>query len=80
MTDTPHLALPLLAAAQAQKHVTHNEALAMIDALVHLAVKERFTGPPEPTRDAMKQFLSNGLAPACSLASHAVPCDARQRN
>lgn len=41
MTDTPHLALPLLAAAQAQKHVTHNEALALIDALVHLAVKER---------------------------------------
>lgn len=41
MTSTPHLALPLLAAAQAQKHVTHNEALASLDALVHLAVKER---------------------------------------
>jgi hypothetical protein len=46
MTDTPHLALPLLAAAQAQKHVTHNEALAMLDALVHLAVKERGRGVP----------------------------------
>ena len=41
MSSTPHLALPLLAAAQAQKHVTHNEALASLDALVHLAVKER---------------------------------------
>ncbi|MCB5176270.1 DUF2793 domain-containing protein [Microvirga lenta] len=41
MTSTPHLDLPLLAAAQAQKHVTHNEALASLDALVHLAVKER---------------------------------------
>lgn len=40
MSITPHLALPLLAAAQAQKHVTHNEALASLDALVHLAVKE----------------------------------------
>jgi hypothetical protein len=41
MTSTPHLDLPLLAAAQAQKHVTHNEALASLDALVHLSVKER---------------------------------------
>ena len=41
MSSTPHLALPLIAAAQAQKHVTHNEALAALDALVQLAVKER---------------------------------------
>jgi hypothetical protein len=41
MTSTPHLALPLLAAAQAQKHVTHNEALASLDALAQLSVKER---------------------------------------
>ena len=47
MSSTPHLALPLLAAAQAQKHVTHNEALASLDALVQLAVKERNrTAPP----------------------------------
>jgi hypothetical protein len=47
MTSTPHLALPLLAAAQAQKHVTHNEALSSLDALVHLAVMERGrTAPP----------------------------------
>src|SRR3712207_6202303 len=50
MSSTPHLALPLLAAAQAQKHVTHNEALASLDALVHLAVKERdrTTAPGSP--------------------------------
>lgn len=50
MSTTPHLALPLLAAAQAQKHVTHNEALASLDALVHLAVKERgrTTAPGSP--------------------------------
>lgn len=41
MNQTPHLALPLLAAAQAQKHVTHNEALAMLDALAQIAVKSR---------------------------------------
>lgn len=47
MSDTLHLALPLLAASQAQKHVTHNEALAQLDALVHLAVLSRtVTSPP----------------------------------
>lgn len=51
MTSTPHLDLPLLAAAQAQKHVTHNEALASLDALVQLSVKERgrITPPASPT-------------------------------
>jgi hypothetical protein len=33
MMDTTHLQLPYLAAAQAQKHVTHNEALRLLDAL-----------------------------------------------
>jgi len=42
MTDlpsTPRLALPLLAVAQAQKEVTHNEALALLDLLVQPAAK-----------------------------------------
>ena len=42
MTDphTPRFALPLLAVAQAQKEVTHNEALTMLDALVQASVEE----------------------------------------
>lgn len=44
---TPLLALPLIASAQAQKHVTHNEALARLDALAQLAVHDRHrTVPP----------------------------------
>jgi Protein of unknown function (DUF2793) len=39
MTNTPRLALPAIEAAQAQKHVTHNEALTLLDALTQLAVK-----------------------------------------
>lgn len=35
---SPNLQLPYLAAAQAQKHVTHNEALRTLDAIVHLTV------------------------------------------
>jgi len=48
MTDTtPNLALPELIAAQAQKHVTVNEALRALDALVQLAVLDRdLTAPP----------------------------------
>ena len=38
---TPRLGLPLLAAAQAQKHVTHNEALTVLDVLAQIAVKSR---------------------------------------
>lgn len=38
MVDTPNIALPLLAAAQAQKHVTVNEALTRLDALTQASV------------------------------------------
>ncbi len=39
MSDTsPRLGLPLIKPAQAQKHVTHNEALRLLDALVQLSV------------------------------------------
>ena len=35
MSDaTTHLLLPYILAAQAQKHVTHNEALRLLDAMV----------------------------------------------
>lgn len=44
--NTPNLALPYLMAAQAQKHVTHNEALRALDALVHLAVAGRDLATP----------------------------------
>jgi hypothetical protein len=40
---TPRLSLPYLAAAQAQKHVTLNEGLSMLDGLVQTAVESRTT-------------------------------------
>ncbi|SCX96599.1 DUF2793 domain-containing protein [Microvirga guangxiensis] len=67
MTSTPHLALPLLAAAQAQKHVTHNEAIAALDALVHLAVKERGrTSPPATPAEGDRYLVGAGAAGAFS--------------
>jgi hypothetical protein len=65
MTSTPHLALPLLAAAQAQKHVTHNEALVFLDALVHLAVKERGrSAPPGAPADGDRYLVGDGATGA----------------
>ena len=45
--NSPRLELPLLQPAQAQKHVTHNEALRVLDILVQLTVEEfDATEPP----------------------------------
>lgn len=54
MSDSVHLGLPYLDAAQAQKHITHNEALARLDALVHLSVQQRNVGdaPASPVEGA----------------------------
>jgi hypothetical protein len=49
MTDTPRLALPVIEAAQAQKHVTHNEALVLLDALTQLTVESRTLSAPPPS-------------------------------
>ncbi len=46
MSDTPLIGLPLLEASQAQKHVTHNEALLLLDAAVQLAVTSRSVNVP----------------------------------
>ncbi len=40
------LSLPLILPAQAQKHVTHNEALRVLDVVVQLAVKNRNLATP----------------------------------
>jgi hypothetical protein len=40
------LLLPYLQAAQAQKHVTHNEALRRLDGLVNLTVEDRSRSAP----------------------------------
>jgi hypothetical protein len=47
MAETsPRLLLPWLQAAQAQKHVTHNEALRRLDGLVNLTVEDRNRSAP----------------------------------
>ncbi|MBL0925962.1 MAG: DUF2793 domain-containing protein [Sphingomonadaceae bacterium] len=44
--ETARHALPLLAVSQAQKEITHNEALVRIDALLHTVVIDELAMPP----------------------------------
>ncbi|MBI1261409.1 MAG: DUF2793 domain-containing protein [Rhizobiales bacterium] len=61
MSDTIHLALPFLEAAQAQKHVTVNEALRRLDALVQLAVASAtLTTPPATPADGARYIVGAG--------------------
>ena len=47
MTESAKLRLPYIAASQAQKHVTHNEALTLLDTLVQASVIDKdLTTPP----------------------------------
>ena len=47
MDHTPRLSLPFIMPSQAQKHVTHNEAIQALDALVQPVVESRtLTTPP----------------------------------
>lgn len=43
---TAHLDLPFIAASQSQKHVTHNEALRLLDGITQLAVLDRHLAAP----------------------------------
>lgn len=61
MSTTTHLGLPLIAAAQAQKHVTHNEALQVLDALVQLAVADSDrTAPPAIPGEGDRHIVAAG--------------------
>lgn len=62
MSDTStHLGLPYLLAAQAQKHVTHNEALRLLDAMVQLSVLDRTrTTPPVSPADGDRHLVASG--------------------
>jgi hypothetical protein len=67
MTDTPRLALPAIEAAQAQKHVTHNEALVLLDCLVQLAVVSRtLAAPPASPADGASYIPAAGASGAWS--------------
>ncbi|WP_374523890.1 DUF2793 domain-containing protein [Sphingopyxis sp.] len=56
-TETARFSLPLLAMAQAQKEVTHNEALTLLDALVHAAIEDGPLATPPAMPEAGQCWL-----------------------
>jgi hypothetical protein len=61
------LGLPAIEAAQAQKHVTHNEALALLDTLVQLAAESRsLTAPPGAPAEGDCHIVAAGATGAWS--------------
>lgn len=68
MVTTPHLGLPLMAAAQAQKHVTHNAALMLIDALTQCVCKGIAINTP-PASAAAGDCYVIGPSPTGAFAS-----------
>lgn len=65
MTATIHLGLPYIAGGQAQKHVTHNEALRRLDAAVQIVVQDRNrTAPPSSPAEGDCHIIASGAAGA----------------
>lgn len=65
MTDTANLGLPCIEGSQAQKHVTHNDALRILDTLVQLAVLDRdLTAPPGAPVDGQSWIVKSGATGA----------------
>lgn len=65
MTDTPHLGLPLIAASQSQKHVTHNQAIVILDAIVMLSVVDStHTAPPATPAEGGRYKVASGATGA----------------
>jgi hypothetical protein len=63
---TPRLSLPYVAAGQAQKHITVNEAFARLDGLVQLAVESRAVAaqPAAPGDGAIHILPAGATGPA----------------
>jgi hypothetical protein len=70
MSTTPKLGLPYLAAGQAQKHVTLNESLRMLDVIVQLAVESRaLAAPPASPAEGAAYLVAAG--PSGAWSGHA---------
>ena len=67
MSETAKLALPLVQAAQAQKHVTVNESLLRLDALTQLSIETKgLTTPPALPSEGEAHAVGAGAVDAWS--------------
>ena len=71
MEKTPLLSLPFIMAAQAQKHITHNEALRALDAVVQIGIVSRgATLPPSEPANGERHIPGVGASDAWSGHDH----------
>lgn len=69
MDQTPNLQLSYILPAQAQKHVTHNEAIRALDALVQLSALDRdLATPPASPADGARYIVA--ASPTGAWAGH----------
>lgn len=66
---TVNLDMPFLMPSQAQKHVTHNEALLRLDAIVQLSIVDERTSPPSEPSPGSRYLV--GADPAGAWSGHA---------
>jgi hypothetical protein len=59
--ESAKLRIPYLAAAQAQKHVTHNEAMTLLDTLVQLSVLDKDLSAPPSGPDEGDCYIVAGV-------------------
>ena len=70
MDATSNLSLPFIMAAQAQKHVTHNEALRALDAVVQLMVLDKdLNSPPGSPAEGARYIVA--ASPTGAWSGHA---------
>lgn len=70
MATTSRIRMPLLSAGQAQKEISHNEALLLLDALVHGTCAGQPTNAPPSEPEVGLAYLC-GEAPSGEWAGHA---------
>ena len=73
MTETANLGLPFIEGGQAQKHVTHNEALKILDAAIQIAVLDRTrTAPPPGPANGQRHVVAVGASGAWAARDNAI--------
>lgn len=73
MSDTPNLGLPYIDGGQAQKHVTHNEALRILDAAIQISVQDTTrTVPPGSPAEGDRHLVATGASGAWAGRTHAI--------
>ena len=65
MTETTNLGLPFIDGSQAQKHITHNEALRILDDAIQISVLDStLTVPPSSPVDGERYIVASGATGA----------------